>query len=129
MQGRREEAVIDMGICWAGSGVLFGSGSHDNSVCPSLACLDIKLYNFLNSEACICTTQDLRSIRELSTAAQGHLNTTLIGDPLTPHMSIPALAILVVSDRIAPQRSSLTHITSPPLLQSRLPRTRRRSKD
>ncbi|EIE23575.1 hypothetical protein COCSUDRAFT_65992 [Coccomyxa subellipsoidea C-169] len=61
------------------SGVLFGSGSHDNSVCPSLACLDIKLYNFLNSEACICTTQDLRSIRELSTAAQGHLNTTLIG--------------------------------------------------
>jgi hypothetical protein len=60
--------------------VLFGSGSHDNSVCPSLACLDIKMYNFLNSEACICTVQDLKSIRDLSSAAQGHLNITLIGD-------------------------------------------------
>lgn len=61
------------------AGVVFGSGSHDNSVCPSLACLDIKMYNFLNSEACICTVNDLKRIRELAVAAQDHLKVTLIG--------------------------------------------------
>ncbi len=62
------------------TGVVFGSGSHDNSVCPSLACLDVKMYNFLNSEACICTVKDLHTIRALSTTAQAQLKITLIGD-------------------------------------------------
>lgn len=66
-------------VC-TGTGVVFGSGSHDNSVCPSLACLDVKMYNFLNSEACICTVQDLHTIRALSSAAQAQLKITLIGD-------------------------------------------------
>ncbi|CAL8472073.1 g11615 [Coccomyxa elongata] len=63
----------------ANTGVVFGSGSHDNSVCPSLACLDVKMYNFLNSEACICTVQDLHTIRALSATAQAQLKITLIG--------------------------------------------------
>ena len=48
-------------------------------MCPSLACLDVKMYNFLNSEACICTVADLHAIRNYASDAQGHLKTALIG--------------------------------------------------
>ena len=63
----------------AADGWQFGSGHNGNSVCPSLACLDVKMYNFLNSEACICTVQDLKSIHNYATDAQGHLKLALIG--------------------------------------------------
>jgi hypothetical protein len=62
-------------------GWAFGSGNHDNSVCPSLACLDVKMYNFLNSEACICNVDDLHRIRNLAAGAQQFLNKALIGAP------------------------------------------------
>jgi hypothetical protein len=43
------------------------------------------MYNFLNSEACICTISDLHNIRDLSSTAQGYLYIALIGQPsLTP---------------------------------------------
>ena len=63
----------------AADGWQFGSGHNGNSVCPSLACLDVKMYNFLNSEACICTVQDLKSIHDYATDAQAHLKLALIG--------------------------------------------------
>ena len=65
----------------AADGWQFGSGHKDNSVCPSLACLDVKMYNFLNSEACICTVEDLKAIRTYAADAQGHLKVALIGEP------------------------------------------------
>ncbi len=72
-----------MGVPRAGAmGFQFGAGSHDNSVCPSLACLDVKMYNFLNSEACICNVQDLHHIRDLGAGAQTYLNKAIIGGPL-----------------------------------------------
>ena len=69
--------------CVAADGWQFGSGHHGNSVCPSLACLDVKMYNFLNSEACICTVQDLKSIHDYATDAQAHLKLALIGTQST----------------------------------------------
>lgn len=65
-------------------GFAFGAGSHDNSVCPSLACLDVKMYNFLNSEACICNVADLHRIRDMGAGAQASLNKAIIGVPLIP---------------------------------------------
>ena len=71
----------------AADGWQFGSGHRDNSVCPSLACLDVKMFNFLNSEACICTVNDLNAIRAYAVDAKGHLKTALIGErPCTPVM-------------------------------------------
>ena len=49
-------------------------------MCPSLACLDVKMFNFLNSEACICTVNDLNAIRAYAVDAKGHLKTALIGE-------------------------------------------------
>ena len=49
-------------------------------MCPSLACLDVKMYNFLNSEACVCTVENLKTIRGYASDAQGHLKVALIGE-------------------------------------------------
>ena len=37
------------------------------------------MFNFLNSEACICTVSDLETIRGYAADAKGHLKTALIG--------------------------------------------------
>ena len=45
------------------------------------------MYNFLNSEACICTVKDLTTIRGYAVDAKGHLKTALIGeDPSTSRL-------------------------------------------
>ena len=54
-------------------------------MCPSLACLDVKMYNFLNSEACVCTVEDLKTIRGYASDAQGHLKVALIGESQNLH--------------------------------------------
>ena len=67
-------------LCGAQAPVWFLARALTTTACaPSLACLDVKMYNFLNSEACICTVQDLHTIRALSTTAQAQLKITLIG--------------------------------------------------
>ena len=79
----------------AANGWQFQSGNRDNSVCPSLACLDVKMYNFLNSEACICTVDNLKAIKAYAEDAKGHLKTALIGAAIRidPSMTqIPGLA-------------------------------------
>ncbi len=43
------------------------------------------MYNFLNSEACICTINDLNAIKGYAVDAKAHLKTALIGED--PSMS------------------------------------------
>ena len=50
-------------------------------MCPSLACLDVKMYSFLNSQSCICSIGDLEHLRDLGKEAVAHLHTALIGAP------------------------------------------------
>ena len=57
-----------------------GAAAGGNStVCPSLACLDVKMYSFLNSQSCICSIGDLEHLRDLGKEAVAHLHTALIG--------------------------------------------------
>ena len=48
-------------------------------MCPSLACLDVKMYSFLNSQSCICSIGDLEHLRYLGREAVAHLRVALIG--------------------------------------------------
>ena len=57
---------------------------RNSSVCPSFACLDVKMYSFLNSQSCICTVGDLERLRDLGHEAVEHLRIALIGAPGGP---------------------------------------------
>ena len=58
--------------------VMTATGAN-STVCPSFACMDVKMYSFLNSQSCICTVGDLEHMRDLGMEAVAHLRVALIG--------------------------------------------------
>lgn len=49
-------------------------------MCPSLVCLDVKLYSFLNSAACICNAQQLQQVHDLGEVARDRFRNAVIGE-------------------------------------------------
>jgi len=62
-----------MAACEAPEGRAARRAGGNSSVCPSFACLDVKMYSFLNSQSCICTVGDLERLRDLGHEAVEHL--------------------------------------------------------
>lgn len=67
-----------------------GAAGGSSTACPSFACLDVKMYSFLNSQSCICSVGDLERLRGLGVAAVAHLKVALIGAP-RPVPCVPCL--------------------------------------
>lgn len=71
--GEAERLVI------SGKSLRLSAAGGNSTVCPSFACLDVKMYSFLNSQSCICSVGDLERLRDLGVAAVAHLKVALIG--------------------------------------------------
>ena len=68
-----------------------GGGIPDGTVCPSVVCLDVRLFAFLKSDACICTAADLHTVRALATDVGKRVQGSLVGVVL---MYVGASALL-----------------------------------
>ena len=63
----------------AAGGAGDGGEISDGTVCPSVVCLDVRLFAFLKSDACICTAADLHTVRALAADVGGRVRGSLVG--------------------------------------------------
>jgi hypothetical protein len=68
-------------VVGGGAGGAGGAGGDisDGTVCPSVVCLDVRLFAFLKSDACICTAADLHTVRALAIDVGHRVQGSLVG--------------------------------------------------
>ena len=80
------------------------SGAYgDGAICPSVACLDVRIFPAIASDACVCSEGDLETVRALALEARGLLRASLAGIAC---MQLGALILLV---RLTAEREGVRH--------------------
>ena len=74
------------------------TGPDTGSVCPSIACLDVRVFPGLASDACVCSAADLETVRSLATTARAFLRVSLVG-VAAMYGGASLLAVRLATDR------------------------------
>ena len=74
------------------------TGPDTGSVCPSIACLDVRVFPGLASDACVCSAADLETVRSLATTARAFLRVSLVG-VAAMYGGASLLSVRLASDR------------------------------